>query len=88
MIGFGKCPDALSFPLGKVQAMKQLAILLVLCVVFVVIGCGMVDTPAERERRYKNIGDYQARMGVDDWDHFWLVDRPSYLSYWHLREAD
>ena len=68
--------------------MKRLCLLLVLCVAVFAIGCGVVDTYAERERRYDHMIDHAAREMVDDWDLFWLADRPLYLSYWHLREAD
>ncbi len=68
--------------------MKRMIVLLVLCVAGFVAGCGMVDSYQDRERRIFNIIDYNARMMVDDNDTIWLADRPSYLSYWHLREAD
>ena len=68
--------------------MKRMLVLLVLCVGFFVSGCGMVDTYAQRERRYRNILDYNSRQAVDDWDYFWLADRPSYLTYWYLRDAE
>lgn len=51
-------------------------------------GSGLVDTPQQRARRHCNINDLQLRMAVDDCDYLWLRDRPSYLTYWYLREAD
>ncbi len=67
--------------------MKQLVLLLL--VVAFIVGCGgLVDTPSERTRRLDNMVEYDSRRIVDDCDYFWLVDRPSYLSYWNLREAD
>ncbi|KPK84440.1 MAG: hypothetical protein AMJ81_05545 [Phycisphaerae bacterium SM23_33] len=63
-------------------------VLLILLAAAFLAGCGMVDSYGEREQRYKNITDMQLRMAVDDWDYFWLAERPSYLSYWYLREAD
>jgi hypothetical protein len=68
--------------------MKRLIALLLLCIGAFVAGCGMVDTYQQRETRICNIIDYDMRMAVDDSDMIWLVDRPSYLSYWHLREAN
>jgi len=78
--------------------MKSVFLLAVFCVAAVLVGCGerstyhlgdgMVDTHAQRQRRYANITEYQVRGFADDFDLFWLADRPSYQSYWHLREAD
>ena len=56
-----------------------------LLLVGVLSGCGLVSTYQERERRYRTITDYNLREAVDDWDTFWLADRPSYLTYWNLR---
>ena len=67
--------------------MKRLLMLLVVWAL-TVGGCGMVDTYRQRENRYLNITGFQARQAVDDWDYFWLYDRPSRLTEWHLREAD
>jgi len=68
--------------------MKTLILLAVLAAV-VVVGCsGLVDTPSQRHRRIMNSIEYDSHRIVDDWDHFWLADRPSYLSYWNIREAD
>jgi uncharacterized protein YceK len=68
--------------------MKRLVVLLVLLAAACLAGCGLVDTYEQRKRRYRTITKYHARMIVDDWDYFWLAERPSYLTYWHLRGAD
>jgi hypothetical protein len=68
--------------------MKRLLVLLILLAAMFLAGCGLVHTYGERERRYGNIADMQLRMAVDDWDYFWLAERPSYLTYWYVREAD
>jgi len=68
--------------------MKQLVLVIALCVAAFIMGCGMVDTYPERVRRMSNSSEYHARMIVDDSDVFWMADRPTYLSYWHLRDAD
>jgi len=83
---------------GKAQAMKSFFLLVVLCAAVLLLGCqeksmyefgdGMVDTHAQRQNRYGNITVYHARMFADDFDTLWLADRPSYQSYWHLRDAD
>jgi hypothetical protein len=56
-----------------------------LLLVGVLSGCGLVSTYQEREQRYRAITNYNLREAVDDWDFFWLADRPSYLTYWNLR---
>ena len=65
--------------------MKRLILLLVVLVGACLAGCGLVHTHDERKSRYKSIVKLQARMMVDDWDYFWLAERPSYNTYWYLR---
>jgi uncharacterized protein YceK len=64
--------------------MKRLIVLVALLGAFLA-GCGLVHSHEERKRRYKSITQLQARMIMDDWDYFWLAERPSYLTYWYLR---
>jgi hypothetical protein len=64
--------------------MKRLVFALLL-LVGIMSGCGLVSTYPERERRYAAITNMNLREAVDDWDTFWLYDRPSYLTYWNLR---
>ena len=84
---------------GKAQAMKRFVLLLVVCAMVFLVGCreravpygfgyGQVDTHDQRARRYDNIAELQLKGLVDDFDTFWLADRPTYLSYWHPREGD
>ena len=68
--------------------MKRLFVLLILLAAVFLAGCGLVHTYEERERRHKNITELQLRMAVDDCDYFWLTDRPTYMTYWYVREAD
>ena len=70
--------------------MKRLLVLLALLVATFMSGCaaGMVDAGSQRKRRYHNITALEARQINDDWDSFWLMDKPSRMTYWHLREAD
>jgi uncharacterized protein YceK len=64
--------------------MKRFLVLAVL-LASVMSGCGLVSSYQDRERRYAAITNYNLREIVDDWDYFWLYDRPSYLTYWNLR---
>ena len=50
-----------------------------------VIGNGMVDTRAERERCIYIIENPMQRQFVDDSDYFWLLDRNMRLTEWHPR---
>jgi len=70
--------------------MKRLLILLALVVATFMSGCGpgLVDSGSERSRRIRNVMALEARQINDDWDSFWMVDKPSRMSYWHLREAN
>jgi hypothetical protein len=73
---------------GKVPDMKQALVLLLVCLAMLLVACGQVDTYDQRMRRWRNEADWSLRGAVDDFDLLWLADRPTYLSYWHLREAD
>lgn len=65
--------------------MKRMLVLLVL-LAGMMTGCaGMVSTPKERDRRYRTILNSDMHQIVDDWDYFWLADRPLYLTYWYYR---
>jgi len=65
--------------------MKRMLVLLAL-LVGMMMGCsGMVSTHKEQARRYRTIVNIDMRQIVDDWDYFWLADRPMYLSYWYYR---
>jgi hypothetical protein len=79
-------------PIGdmKVNAMKKLFMLLTLLIAVFLVGCqhGLVHSYGERKQRYRAIADLQNRMAVDDFDFFWLADRPTYLTYWYVREGD
>lgn len=68
--------------------MKRLLVTVVLLALALVVGCdGLVDTYPQRSTRIKNIYDMQLRMAVDDSDMIWLLDRESYLTEWHVRDA-
>ena len=56
-----------------------------LLLVGVLSGCGWYSTSQERQRRYSETTNLNLRESVDDWDYFWLADRPSYLTYWNVR---
>ena len=86
--------DAFYIFIGSATMKKPAAI--TITVVFAAIavlscGCasrdmpGMADTQLERQVRINSVKDTQRRQLVDDWDLFWLQDRPSRLSQFPVR---
>ncbi len=74
---------------AKVRAMKKLLVLTILFAAMFIAGCGLADMNYDqRENRYRNKLAMDARMMIDDFDYFWLVDRPSRLTYWYVRSGD
>ncbi|HET6430259.1 MAG TPA: hypothetical protein VM389_10905 [Phycisphaerae bacterium] len=68
--------------------MMKLLVLAILLAAMFVAGCGMADMSiSERQSRYKASVQSSSRMINDDWDFFWMVDRPSYRTYWYARGA-
>ena len=65
-----------------------LFVFVVLCIGSFLSGCGMVHSQEERMRRFKVIDDIRARQFVDDCDYAVLLDRPSYLTEWPVRDTD
>jgi len=68
--------------------MKRCLLLVLLFVGMLVAGCGMAHTPRERRLRRRNVHRYGFRQIMDDWDYFWLVDEPSNLTRYDIRDAD
>ena len=70
--------------------MKKLLVILILCSVMMMAGCGMsnhptlVDSGQERDFRIGQIDDFQMKMLIDDWDSIWLRNRNSKLTYWNV----
>jgi hypothetical protein len=70
--------------------MKRLWVIVLLTVGAFLAGCGagVVDTHQQRKLRYKHGLDLQARQIIDDFDYFWLAERPMELTEWHYRNTD
>ena len=49
------------------------------------LGCTVTMTEAEHQHAYKQQYDLENRQFVEDIDTFWMADRPSRLSKWHVR---
>jgi hypothetical protein len=65
--------------------MRRLLILLGMVLAASAFGCTVTKTPAEHAHAYNRQGDIEAREVVEDIDTFWLADRPSRLTRWHVR---
>ena len=68
--------------------MKKLLALTVLLAAFIG-GCGLADMNySQRSGRYRNAVQINSRQIVDDFDYFWLAERPSHLTYWYVRSPE
>ena len=68
--------------------MKKLWVLTILLAAMFLAGCGLADMSlSERRSRYKSSLQMSSRMINDDWDYFWMVDRPSQRTYWYVRSG-
>jgi len=59
--------------------------MLVLCLAAVLAGCTLDETPTEHCRRILRITDVQMYMLMEDWEEFWLYDKSTTLTRWHVR---
>ena len=49
------------------------------------IGCQtMTETPDQTRQRYSRISDLNRLMLYEDFESFWLMDRPSNLTRWQV----
>lgn len=67
--------------------MKRIAVtgsLLVVMVVLVALqpGCSLTQTASEHMHTYDRDVYHDVRLIPDDWDMFWMLDRPTRLSRW------
>ena len=62
--------------------MKKLLMAMILLSI-VLVGCTTSETPIQHGQRLWLQEDVQARQMVEDFDMFWLFDRPSRLTQWH-----
>ena len=63
-------------------AKKMLMLVLLVALAAPVVGCGVGTTPAENQRAFRRVVDYDARMMVDDLQVFLQIDRPVRNSRW------
>jgi hypothetical protein len=67
---------------------KKICLLVVLAAVLggMLGGCtgNPGQTGAERSLRIRQIFATEVKMFADDWDYFWLVDRSTRLTPWHV----
>ena len=65
--------------------MWRLVILVGVVLAVGAVGCTVTMTEAEHRHAYKQQYDLENRQFVEDIDTFWMADRPSRLSKWHVR---
>lgn len=63
-------------------AKRVLLLVLLVCLIAPVVGCGVGSTPEENQRAFNRVVDYDARMLVDDVHLFLQVNRPLRNSRW------
>jgi len=47
-------------------------------------GDGVARTRRERAEMHKRVFENDMKQINDDWDEFWLMDRPGRLSWWRV----
>ena len=65
--------------------MRRLLILLGMALVAGAFGCTVTKTAGEHAHAHNRQADLEAREVVEDIDTFWLADRPTRLTRWHVR---
>ena len=68
------------------KATLTIALAVLLSVLILVGGCQTITRDKEQQiRKYSRIADLNRRMLAEDWDTFWLLNRSSHLTRWHVR---
>ena len=49
-------------------------------------GDGVARTRRERKETHRRVVENDMKQLTDDWDSFWLMDRPSRLSWWRVAD--
>lgn len=61
--------------------MRTIGLIAVLAALLAAAGCsGMTQSHEDRKNTYSEVLDTNAKQFTDDWDTFWLADRPSRLT--------
>lgn len=70
----------------KGNRMRALLILGLVLGLGVLAGCAtMTQSPAEVRNTYKRAWEYDLLQLSEDWNHMWLLERPSRLTRWVTR---
>ena len=70
----------------KGSAMRKLLLVALLVGISGLVGCAtMTQSSAEVKATYRRSWQYDLRQMSDDWNHAWLLDRPSRLTRWQMR---
>jgi len=68
--------------------MKRLVLLAAVgAMVFLTTGCGdgVAYTRQERAETHRRVLENDRKQLNDDWDAFWLMDRPGRLTWWRVQ---
>lgn len=66
--------------------MRVLVILGLLAGLTLLAGCAtLTQSSADVRNTYVRVWDYELHQLADDWNHMWLLDRPSRLTRWQMR---
>ena len=65
--------------------MRHVLILLSVGLMLGSLGCTVTKTASERRHVQKQQYDLENRELVEDIDTWWMTDRPSRLTKWHVR---
>ncbi|MBN1435852.1 MAG: hypothetical protein JW936_02150 [Sedimentisphaerales bacterium] len=66
---------------------KAIIAFLLIALVFCTVGCQTPSRDSEQSiQQYSRIAEINRRMLAEDMEAFWLLDRPSRLSRWNMRD--
>ena len=66
---------------------KAIITFLIITMAFCVIGCHTPSRDSEQSiNQYSRIAEINRRMLSEDMEAFWLLDQPSHLTRWNLRD--
>ena len=71
-----------------IRRIAAAVVIVVVGICLFLTGCQTLSTDKEQQiRKYSRTADINRRLITEDLDSFWLLDRPSNLTQWHVRTA-
>ena len=66
---------------------KVIIAFLLIALAFCVLGCQTTSRDSEQSiQQYSRIAELNRRMLSEDMEAFWLLDQPSHLTRWNMRD--